>query len=39
MLPDDYLRKLRQDLAEAGAAFDTATRLASAKDGMEYEEE
>jgi hypothetical protein len=26
MLPDDYLRKLRQDLAEADAAADSTTR-------------
>jgi hypothetical protein len=26
MLPDDYLRKLKQDLAESDAAEDSATR-------------
>ena len=27
MLPDDYLRKLKQDLAESDAAADSATHL------------
>ena len=27
MLPDDYLRKLRQDLVEADSAADSTTRL------------
>ncbi len=27
MLPDDYLRKMRQDLAESDAAADSATHL------------
>jgi len=32
LLPDDYLRKLKQDLAEADAAADSPTRLAPDMD-------
>ena len=33
MLPDDYLRKLKQDLAESDEAADSATRLEPSNSG------